>query len=75
MEGAFKEIADTVDQACDLRNEIIREKTAYEADSDNQADYFASQLNMFQRVLESLEDNIYFHEDDIITCICEIPSP
>ena len=29
---------------------------------------------MLQRVLESLEDNIYLHEDDIITCICENPS-
>ena len=75
IEYAFKDNADIFDQACDLRDEIIRRKAAYEADNDNQADHLASQLKMLQRIVEYLEAIVIHYEDDMNTYICENSSP
>ena len=70
----FKYIASINYQACELKNEITKQKMIYEADRDNRTDDFVFQLYMSVRVLESLWQKFRRHENTVHRCTCDNPS-
>lgn len=69
-----RRLADINHRACELESEIIRQKTAFEADRDNRADNFAYHLKACRRVLHSLQEeyaDFEAHNFDHEHCICD----